>query len=278
MPFRCHPLISVLCSLIVVVITFLLQLIALTTSWWSTYSAKTELGKPREEGHYGLWVLCSTKAPRHKEDCDPLDTFFQVPIYCQIAGILAVIHLLLVLALLPLELVWAAHFFRNLQNLKPKVLCIAKVAAAVLASILSVLVALLISISENSQQEYRVQKGWSFWIQIFVICMDVMIVLLYLIENRRFWKQLIQQQVDPEGKGAETYGNPTFDADSPDLRRNYITNGAVSFTLTSGQPYNAHEDEKVPTPELEKKGDFNSLAYENESYQENSPGAVKKKP
>lgn len=237
--------------------TLLLQLSALTTTWWAVFSARTDLGKPKEEGHYGLWTLCTTKAPHWTEDCDPLYTFFQAPPYLLVSAILGTGHLLILLSLLVLESLWTVLMVRNEPGLclKPRTLSITKVSFAFISVFVAILIAIFASVGETRQEEYFVQKGWSFWMQIAVIVASLLITLACVIENWRFWQLGLRQDIDPEGTQAETYGNPTFDPDSPEVSRHVVT-----YTETSGYPY-----------EL-KNGEV-TLTYENASYQEHSPGA-----
>ncbi|KFM63070.1 hypothetical protein X975_17162, partial [Stegodyphus mimosarum] len=289
------PSLCPVCGLFLVLLTFLLQLVALTTKWWATFSARVDLGKPKEDGHYGLWTICSTKGPHWTEDCDPLDTFFQVPSYMQVSGILGIIHLLMLLTLLPLISLRAIQIVRNEPSLgvKPRTLCIVKVSVAFLSVIIAILVAIFATVGENLQSEYSVTKGWSFWIQISVIGADILVTMVCVIENFRFWQQHIQQHIDPEGKRAETYGNPTFDADSPEpTRRRHSSNGVISYTESSGYPYNpniaandsphkshgsakksGNKVEKTAFHSKKKENNSRTLTYENESYQEHSPSA-----
>ncbi|GIY24821.1 uncharacterized protein CEXT_610351 [Caerostris extrusa] len=155
-------------GLLLVLSAFLLQLLALTTTWWAVFASRTDLGKPKEDGHYGLWAVCSTKAPHWTEDCDPLDTFFQVPPLLQISIATGILHLLLLLALVPLEFLCALRKIKTAPEacLTQKKMCIAKLSVASISVICAILSAIFASISENRQSEYFVRKGWSFWLQI----------------------------------------------------------------------------------------------------------------
>lgn len=286
------------CGLFLALVTFLLQLVALTTIWWAKYTARTELGKPKENGHYGLWTLCSVKGPHWDEDCDPMDTFFQIPVYSHVAGILGIIHLLMLLTLLPLGSLRAIQIARNVPNLglQPKTLCIAKVSVAFISVIFAILVAIFASVGENRQAEYSLQKEWSFWIQIAVIGADIVITLVCVIENFRFWQEHIKQQIDPDGERAETYGNPIFDSGSPEPTRHSV-NCTIAYTESSGDPYyvntldkdkNSKTKSQKPSSKNQtrqqspqrdsaklhkktKKSPSETLTYENEAYRERSP-------
>ncbi|XP_055926835.1 uncharacterized protein LOC129958393 [Argiope bruennichi] len=286
MSLRCHSLLSVF-GLLLVLAAFLLQLLTLTTTWWAAFSARTDLGKPKEDGHYGLWTLCNTKGPHWTEDCDPLDTFFQLPSFLQVAGIIGIIHLLMLLSLVPLESLWAIERIKNAPGLclKPKTLCITKISVAFISVIFAILVAIFASVGENRQAEYTVRKEWSFWIQLSVIAVDIIITLVCAIENLRFWQQHIRQNVDPEGTWAETYANPTFDSEPVEFshqRQRHSSNGAVAYTESSGHPYgfNSNPTSNSGSKKSGKKGKSNreemvstTLVYENECYQEHSPSA-----
>ncbi|GFS48350.1 uncharacterized protein TNIN_201022 [Trichonephila inaurata madagascariensis] len=205
-------------------------------------------GKPKEEGHYGLWTLCTTKGPHWTEDCDPLDTFFQAPSYLIISGILGIGHLLILLSLLLLESFWIILIRYNERGLwiKSRTLSITKVSLAFISVFIAVLIVVFVSVGETRQEKYFVEKGWSFWIQILVIVSSLGIALVNGMERR--------QDLDPEGTRAETYGNPTFNPDSPEVSRH-----GVAYTEASGYPY-------------ELKNGQVTLMYENSSYQEHSPG------
>lgn len=105
----------------------------------------------------------------------------------------------------------------------------------------------------------------------------MVIFVLGVTECIRFWRLQRQQQIDPEGNRAETYGNPTFDADSPELTRSQrFNNGAIAFTESSGYPYGVNPSENNPKNGNKRnkntqKEPSKTLTYENECYLESSP-------
>lgn len=245
--------------LVWVTVTFVLQVLALTTTWWATYTARVDLGKGEEKGHYGLWTLCSTKAPHWVEDCDLLDTFFQMPRYSRLSGIVGILHLVLLLILLPLGSMRTVQIIRNVPDwgIKPNILCIIKVSVAFVCVILAMLVAILISLGEDKSKEYTVKKSWSFWVQVSVIAADVITTFVCVTESIRYWQEHMRDNSDPTGARAETYGNPSFDSGSPESVRRYPENGRVSYTSSSGEPHYRNE------PRIHGSGNGISLYYDN---------------
>lgn len=108
-----------------------------------------------------------------------------------------------------------------------------------------------------------------------------MLLTLSSTEFYKFLKLQWQQQIDPEGKRAETYGNPSFDADSPTLPRSRLsTNGAIAFTESSGFPFGQNIatngssndlNSKTSSGDKSKKDSFETLTYANECFMESSP-------
>lgn len=93
-------------------------------------------GKPEEKGHYGLWTLCSAKGPHWREDCDPLDTFFESPPYVTVSGFLCVFNLLLLVIFVPLGFLKILQVCKNKTNfcIKSKKLRIVTVTLALSSS------------------------------------------------------------------------------------------------------------------------------------------------
>lgn len=122
------------------------------------------------------------------------------------------------------------------------------------------------------------------YLQVCVIIIDLVVSSIAVYGCVRLHRLHMQQQIDPTGKRAETYGNPSFDADSPEMPRSRDpTNGAIAFTESSGHPYdpnvivNKKTSEKENYPNKKKKSvqteSIEELTYENECYQESSPAA-----
>ncbi|CAG2171751.1 unnamed protein product [Oppiella nova] len=133
-------------------ISFVFQLIALFADYWGYFEAKTDQGLPQEKGHYGLWGICSIKAPVYRDDCDPLDTFFRPPHHMVVAGVVASLQTLLFALFLP--------FLKSISREQ----FIFKTSAA---------------------ENYHITNGWAFWLEVTALVINISIIMLCLLEMNR---------------------------------------------------------------------------------------------
>lgn len=232
-----------ICAVLLCLLSLLLQLIILPSSHWGEYSARKDRGNQEEFGHYGLWNICFRKGPHIVLDCDRLDTFFQRPPNIEAAGYIAIIHILLLLVFLPFAVIRIIQITKKTSKfiIRPNRLCIIKVTLAFILVVFAILTAVLCSIGENRYVDYVVEKGWAFWIQIFILVVDIFLGLVCALENIQYWQQQTFEAAtrDPEGEFSETYGNPTFE--SPRSVRKYGSELSIAYTDASGQPYPQRE-------------------------------------
>ncbi|XP_013787988.1 uncharacterized protein LOC106471910 [Limulus polyphemus] len=162
------PIWAVLLSFINIV----LQLVALPSSYWANFEARGDLGNEKEEGHYGFWTLCSVRAPHFTIDCDPLDTFFKLPPHSGVAGVLAIIHVLIQTLFFIFAVLRVIQVANNAPNicLRPKIICLVKVTLSLILVFLVILVVILVSVRESQFRDYIVWKGDGFWLESMNKC------------------------------------------------------------------------------------------------------------
>ncbi|XP_067123474.1 uncharacterized protein [Centruroides vittatus] len=231
------------CAILLCLLSLLLQIIILPSSHWGEYSARKDRGNQEEVGHYGLWNLCFRKGQRIIIDCDQLDTFFRRPPHIEAAGYIAIIHILLLLTFLPFAVIRIIQIIKKTSKfvIRPNRLCIIKVTLSFIIVIFAILTTVLASIGENRFVDYVVDKGWAFWVQIFILVVDIFLGLVCALENIQYWQQQTFEAAtrDPEGEFSETYGNPTFE--SPRSVRKYGSELSIAYTDASGHPYPPRE-------------------------------------
>ncbi|XP_067123481.1 uncharacterized protein [Centruroides vittatus] len=189
------------CAILLCLLSLLLQIIILPSSHWGEYSARKDRGNQEEVGHYGLWNLCFRKVIRIIQIIKKTSKFV----------------------------------------IRPNRLCIIKVTLSFIIVIFAILTTVLASIGENRFVDYVVDKGWAFWVQIFILVVDIFLGLVCALENIQYWQQQTFEAAtrDPEGEFSETYGNPTFE--SPRSVRKYGSELSIAYTDASGHPYPPRE-------------------------------------
>ncbi|CAG2113872.1 unnamed protein product [Medioppia subpectinata] len=268
-----------------------LQLIALFADYWAYFDAKSDLGLPEEVGHYGLWGLCSVKAPVYRDDCDPLDTFFKPPHHMMIAGAVASIHTIVLGLFLPFIAIRLQQIRRNKPNfiIDTKTVNKLKLLLITFAVFLSTLTLLLMTIQTSASREqlifnnspvenYDIRNGWSFWLEVTVLVVNVLIIGLCLVEMNRIRK------LDALGFTA-FIANPGPDIMSHDFSPNFeslsneYTNqiSIISDPSTDGwNRCNQHNCQLLNKtfPNLP----FQSIAFNNPAFLPESPDLRRHKP
>lgn len=186
-----------ICSAVIGVLAFGLQLVAIATPYWATFRSEDPLGtgvyvtpgEAVEEGYYGLWKLCLLRyrGRELKKDeiiCDVIESRFDPGDYRYGAGACAVGNLLLVLIFLspvPAQLLYLLQN-KGVVGVSYRFLTMTKVVAISLGVGCTVVAAVLVNI-RHQNPTFEVPKGWSFGLQIIVIVLEVFLVIASLAEH-----------------------------------------------------------------------------------------------
>lgn len=274
------------CQAILCLTSIVLQLVSLPPSYWGTFQAQTEQGTVLERGHFGLWQVCSRRVPFFFEDCESPITYLMLTPLSTAAGALAIIHLLVLVAALPLVLVRIVQSLRGGQD-GHRGLGLATITVVVVALVLAVIVVILGSMGTDQPSQYQVQRGWAFWIQVAVLVVDMCLVLAVALGNvQQLWmgRNTAQEEAASSYQDdfSETYSNPGFGQRPPVYdaqQRAYDTELPPPIEddddngLPPPPPPPPDDDEEFPAPMPSAIGSGDDLTYQNPTFEDSSPSA-----
>lgn len=159
---------------------------------------------PEERGSYGFWTVCSNVHSINlgiSWNCDPISTLFRPPPLMSTAGILAIIHIVLIALFFPISILRLLQVLKDRSNLllSPQTIGIIKLSLAILSAIFAALVLVLTSVREEAAEQtiiyrmatykhYTISKSWAFWIEVTVLSIEVPLVIFCAIENTQLMK------------------------------------------------------------------------------------------
>lgn len=272
------------CQVILCVASIVLQLVSLPPSYWGTFQAQTEQGTVLERGHFGLWHVCTRRVPFFFEDCEAPITYLMLTPLSTAAGSLAIIHLLVLVAALPLLLVRLVRDLRGSQG-ELRQLSLAKITVVVVALVLAVIVVILGCMGTDQPAYYQVQRGWAFWVQVAVLVVDMCLVLAVALGNvQQLWQTRNTTQEEAassyQDDFSETYSNPGFGQRPPVYdaqQRAYDTELPPPMDDDDANglpppPPPPPDDDGFPEPVPSMTGSGDDLTYQNPTFEDNSPG------
>lgn len=159
---------------------------------------------PEERGSYGFWTICSNVHSINlgiSWNCDPINTMFRSPPLMSTAGVLAIIHIVLIVLFFPFCILRLLQVLRDRNDLlmSPATIGIIKVSLAILSAIFAALVLVLTTVREEAAEQtviyrmtaykhYTISKSWAFWLEVAVISIEVPLVIFCAIENTQLMK------------------------------------------------------------------------------------------
>lgn len=159
---------------------------------------------PEERGSYGFWTVCSNVHSINlgiSWNCDPISSLFRPPPLMSTAGILAIIHIVLIALFFPISILRVLQVLKDHSSLllSPQTIGIIKVSLAILSAIFAALVLVLTSVREEAAEQtiiyqmaaykhYTISKSWAFWIEVTVLSIEIPLVIFCAIENTQLMK------------------------------------------------------------------------------------------
>lgn len=126
---------------------------------------------------------------------------FRPPPLMSTAGVLAIIHIVLIVLFFPFCILRLLQVLRDRNDLlmSPSTIGIIKVSLAILSAIFAALVLVLTTVREEAAEQtviyrmtaykhYTISKSWAFWIEVAVISIEVPLVIFCAIENTQLMK------------------------------------------------------------------------------------------
>lgn len=273
------------CQAILCLTSIVLQLVSLPPSYWGTFEAQTEQGTVLERGHFGLWQVCSRRVPFFFEDCESPITYLMLTSLSTAAAALAIIHLLVLVAALPLIVVRLVQSLLRGGQDGHRRLGLATTTVVVVALVLAVIVVILGSMGTDQPSNYQVQRAWAFWIQVAILVVDMCLVLAVALGNvQQLWmgRNTAQEEAASSYHDdfSETYSNPGF-AQRPAVydaqQRAYDPQLPPPMDDDDNglppPPPPPPDDEGFPEPMPSVTGLGDDLTYQNPTFADSSPSA-----
>ncbi|XP_066991690.1 uncharacterized protein [Anabrus simplex] len=199
------------------------------------YFDSPDIGGFGDRGYFGPWQLCQERQ-FNRVVCGPTASRFRPVPAVWYAGLVATIGVAMlgvfcVLSVLQLAMVMS----RERMVLSYSSVVITKLALGLLAALLSCVAAGLFAFQTDREDNYRVSRGESFYIQITSIALNFLLFVMALYDmlfSRRMDGDPTKTSRDPRGEDATTINNPGFR--ERDRHPNVST---IAVTDGSGQPY-----------------------------------------
>ncbi|XP_049958041.1 uncharacterized protein LOC126474607 [Schistocerca serialis cubense] len=186
----------------------------------------------REGGYFGPWQTCK-ELQYNREICGKDVSRFHPVDAVYFAGVVAAIGVASLGVFCVMSVLQMAMVASKDQICMPySALVIAKLALALLATLLAIAAAGLFALQTDRKDSFRVTRGESFYIQIVTIVLDFALFVLALYDmifTRRAGGDPTMTNQDPRGDAATTFNNPGF--------RESRNRAPISMTDASGKPY-----------------------------------------
>lgn len=212
-----------------------LSVVTVASPYWGRFSnEESSSSGDRVTGYFGLWTVCKDLA-QGRSFCGLNITAFNLSTYTFIAGVIAIASVIAVGAATLIGvclLMMIKTGERVCLPYRPSV--VTRLVLAVVAVLLSTVAIATASILPVSHLPYSLYRGWTFYLQMLVIALELALTLVSTYDfvlSRRLGGDPTFYSRDPSGSGALTYSNPSFKDDAGRaVSSARPTNGSSSIT------------------------------------------------
>ncbi|KAK6631200.1 hypothetical protein RUM43_014296 [Polyplax serrata] len=171
----------------------------------------------RETGYFGPWQVCK-KLPYNREKCGPEANTFEPILAVYLAGVVAAFGVTFLGVFCILSVIQMAMVTQRDKVMMKYSRCVAiKLVLAILSTILAIVSAGMFALqTDDRKNNFRITRGESFYIQIFLIILNFILFVTSLYDflfSRRLGGDPTMGR-DPQGEAATTFNNPHFREDS----------------------------------------------------------------